>query len=70
MTPEAPSWRWWGWDTTSAYLVINDGNRIGWAGFDPQRADEYARNTGGAVVKVPVVAQYPPYAADEDRTPT
>lgn len=39
------------------YLAVND-RQIGWVDVDRHRADEYARNTGGLLVAVPVIADY------------
>ena len=52
-------------DTGHAFLVVSD-RQIGWAGLDGVRADEYARNVGGVVVRVPIVADYRP-AGEGDR---
>lgn len=45
------------------YLVIDPHSGLGPAVLDCDRAHEYARNTGGMVVEVPVVADYRPQAA-------
>lgn len=45
--------------TASAYLVISD-RVMGWVDVDRDRADEYARNVGGVLVQVPVIADYRP----------
>ena len=52
-------------DTGHAHLVVT-GRQIGWAGLDGVRADEYARNVGGVLVRVPIVADYRP-AGEGDR---
>ena len=52
-------------DAGHAFLVVED-RQIGWAGLDGVRADEYARNVGGVVVRVPIVADYRP-AGEGDR---
>jgi transcriptional regulator with XRE-family HTH domain len=40
-----------------AYLAVYD-HGIGWAGLDQERVHEYARNTGSAVVALPLAADY------------
>lgn len=41
-----------------AYLVIHSSGGIGLADLDPDRAHEYARNTGSVVISAPIVADY------------
>jgi hypothetical protein len=45
-------------DTAYAYLVIGDTGGIGWAGLNAERAHEYAANTGGVVVRLPIDTDY------------
>lgn len=44
-------------DAPMVYLAVND-RMIGWVDTNRDRADEYARNTGGVLVALPVLADY------------
>jgi hypothetical protein len=64
----SPVERWWRDDAPlqpqqqrasgHAYLVIHAGGGIGLADPNPDRAHEYARNTGSVVVSAPIAADY------------
>lgn len=42
----------------SVYAVIYDGKPDAWFGSDHARADAYAQSIGGAVVALPIIADY------------